>query len=154
MAFPATGGASFPLTLDVAWTKARDTAANIKSQAVSLNAQITAGPVSSQVVINATSFLANLNLTLTQCAAVPGIAAYAQQQVNNPTLDVAGSFSAMQSALVTVVTWVMTNFPKDVNGNLLAIQFNGSGQLVWTSFTQAQLAGLATLLTALSATIG
>lgn len=153
MAFPASNGATFPLTLDTAWIKARDTAAAVKSQTDFLNGQITAGPVSAQNVVTTASVLANANVVLTSCAAVPGIAAFAQQQVNNASLDVAGAFTAMQNALVAVVTWIVTNFPKDGSSNLLAIQFNGSGQLVWSTFTQAQLSGLATLLTALSATI-
>lgn len=153
MAFPATNGATFPLTLDAAWVRARDTASNIKSQSDSLNAQISAGTVSSQTVLNVTSSLANLNITLTSVASTPGLATYAQQQVNNPSLDVAGAFTSMQNALVAAVTWVVNNFPKDAGNYLTAIKFNGSGQLVWDSFTPAQLSGLATLLTALSATI-
>lgn len=153
MSFPATNGTTFPLTLDAAWTAARTTAAQIQSQATNLNAQITAGNVSSQVLINALSYFINLNTQLSTYAGVPGIAAYAQQQVNNPSLDVAGAFTAMQNALVAVGTWIVNNFPVDSNGFLQAIKFSG-GNIQWATFTTAQLSGLATLLTALSATIG
>lgn len=153
MAFPASNGATFPLTLDAAWIKARDTAASVKNQTDALNAQITAGSVSGQVILNTASMLANCNTILTQCAAVPGIATYAQGQVNNATPDVAGAFTAMQNALVAVTNWIVANFPKDTGNFLQAFTITAQGQMVWVTFTQAQLSGLATLLTALSATI-
>lgn len=118
-----------------------------------LAAQIATGTVSSQSLLNIETVLAQLNAQLTQYAAVQGLAAYAQAQVGNPSLDVVGAFGAMQAALVAVLTWIVANFPKDSNGNLLYAQFNASGVVVWTNFTGAQLAPLSPLLTALSATI-
>jgi hypothetical protein len=152
MAFPALNGTTFPFTLDAAWAGARNTAAQIKAQCTALNAQIAAGPVSSQVIINNLSFFATLNTQLTAYAAVPGLAAYAQQQVNNPSLDVAGAFTTMQAALVATGNWIVTNFPTDSSGFLQATQFS-NGQVQWANFTSAQLAGLVTQLNALSATI-
>lgn len=152
MPFPASNG-SIPLTLDAAWALARSTAQQVQQQAVALNAQISAGPVSAQAIVNSCSFFATLNATLTQCAAVSGLAAYAQTQVGNPGLDVAGAFSGMQAALVAVGSWIMTNFPKDAASYLAYVKFNGAGQPVYDAFTQAALAPLAALLTALSATI-
>lgn len=153
MPFPASNGSSFPLTLSDAWLAARNSAATIKQQATSVSSQIAAGSVSAQTIINLCSLFSNINVQLTQCAAVPGLVAYAQQQVNNPTLDVAAAFTAMQNALVACGSWIITNFPKDAGNNLLAVQFGVQGQLQWNLFTQAQLAPLATLLTTLSATI-
>jgi|SRR5581483_310673 len=152
MGFPATGGTTFPYTLDAAWQGARAAAAQVKQQATALNSQIAAGPVSAQVIIASLSFFVTLNGQLTTYAATPGIAAYAQAQVNNPTLDVAGAFTTMQNALVAVNNWITTNFPVDAGGYLQAIQFVG-GNPTYVNFTQAQLSGLSTLLTALSATI-
>lgn len=152
MPFPASNG-SIPLTLDVAWALARTSAQQVQQQANALNAQITAGPVSATQILNSCTFFATLNTQLTQCAAVSGIVAYAQAQVGSPGLDVAGAFSTMQTALVNVITWVVTNFPKDAASYLTYVKFNGSGQALYDNFTQAQLAPLATLLTALSATI-
>lgn len=152
MPFPATNGTAAPIGLDAAWSGARNTASQIQAQAVSLSAQIAAGPVSAAVIIAALSFLTPLNAQLTTYAAVPGIAAYAQTQVNNESLNVATAFSAMQSALVAVVNWILSNYPVDSSGYLQDRQFI-SGQVAWSVFTTAQLAGLATLLAALSATI-
>lgn len=152
MPFPASNG-SIPLTLDAAWALARSTAQQVQQQAQQLNAQISAGPVSAQNIVNACAFFATLNVTLTQCAAVSGLAAYAQAQVSNPGLDVAAAFSGMQAALVAVGSWIMTNFPKDAASYLAYVKFNGAGQPVYDTFTQSALSPLATLLTALSATI-
>lgn len=152
MPFPAAGGSTFPLTLDAAWGSARSTAANIKQQAQTLQSQIAAGPVSAQIILNSQAFFVTLNNQLTTYRAVPGIAAYAQNQVNNPSLDVAGAFDGMQNALVAVGTWVVTNFPVDAQSFLQAQQFV-SGTPTYVTFTQAQLAGLNTALTTLIATI-
>lgn len=152
MTFPAAGGTTFPYTLDAAWQGARNAAAQVKQQAVALNSQISAGPVSAQVIITSLSFFITLNNQLTTYAATPGIAAYAQAQINNPSLDVVGAFTSMQNALTSVNQWVVSNFPVDTGGFLQAIQFV-SGVPTYTTFTQAQLSGLATLLTALTATI-
>lgn len=151
MPFPASNG-SIPLTLEAAWAGARQAAQQIQQQAAALNGQI-AGNVPAQTIVNSCTFFATLNAQLTQYAGVSGLAAYAQAQVNNPTLDVLGAFNTMQSALVAVITWIVTNFPKDGSNNLLYAQFSASGQVVFTSFSAAQLSPLATLLTSLIATI-
>jgi hypothetical protein len=153
MAFPASNGAAFPFTLDVAWKGARDAAYQLQQQCTAMNAQIAAGNVSAQNILAAMSFFVTINTQLTQYAAVPGLAAYAQAQVNSASLDVAGAFTAMQSALVAVGTWITSNFPVDSSGFLQAQKF-ASGLPVWQTFTTAQLAGLVTALNALSATIG
>lgn len=152
MPFPAAGGTTFPYTLDVAWASARSTAANVKQQSQTLFSQITSGPTSAQVLLNSLAFFVTLNSQLTAYASVPGIAAYAQAQVNNPTLDVAGSFTTMQNALVAVGTWIQTNFPVDAQGFLQAQQFVG-GVPTYVTFTTTQLQGLATALTTLINTI-
>lgn len=147
MAFPATNGTAFPVALDAAWVGARQAAASLQSQCSSMNAQIAAGNVSGQVIVNALAFFVTINNQLTTYAAVPGIAAYAQQQVNNGTLDVAGAFATMQSALVAVGNWIITNFP-----SASALTLTAAGPQ-WATFSTAQLAGLVTALNALSATI-
>lgn len=152
MAFPASNG-SIPLTLDAAWTLARNAASAVKGQCVTYQAQAGTGTVSSQAVLNFMGVLAGLNVQLTQAAAVPGIAAYAQTQVGNPGLDVAVEFSAMQTALAAVTVWIKTNFPKDGNGKLLHEQIDVNSQTVYDNFTSAQLAPLTALVTTLSATI-
>lgn len=152
MPFPAANGSTFPVTLDAAWVGARNAAAQIQAQATNLNAQIAGGSVSALTLINALNSFSSLNNQLATFAAVPGLAAYAQAQVNNPSLDVAGAFSTMQSALVAAGSWILSNFPVDSSGFLQSAKFVNNA-VQWSTFTSGQLAGLATALTALSATI-
>jgi hypothetical protein len=139
------------MTLDVAWATARTLAANIQTLCASLQTQIASNVCSSQSIVNAYTYLYSINTQLATIAAVPGIVAYAQAQVNNPSLDIAGAFTAMQNAVLAVTNWIAANFPVS-NGYLQCLQISG-GNLVWITFNTAQLSGLASLLTALSATI-
>lgn len=152
MAFPSTSG-SVPLTLEAAWQQARSVAASVKATANNILALIAAGPVSSIQLVGLPGYMNQQNTILTQCGAVSGIAAYAQAQVGNAGLNVPAAFSAMQTAMTNVSNWVTTNFPKDGSNNLLYQQYNGGGNFAYLSFTQAQLAGLVTVLNALVATI-
>jgi hypothetical protein len=146
MAFPASNG-SIPLTLEQAWSQARLAAQQVQQQANALNAQIPSG-VSSQAILNACNFFAILNNQLTQCAQVPGIVAYAQAQIDNPSFDVAGAFTAMQTAIVNTISWIAQNFPLS---NF--VSFSAQGLVQYTTFTASQLAPLSALLTTLSGTI-
>lgn len=150
--FPASTG-----TVAQAWTGATQAASSIKANALNMNAQIAAGSVSAQTLLNMEANFAALNTQLTGFAAILGTAAglaYVQAQVGNPTLDVAGAFNAMQAALVAAATWIMQNFPKDsANALIVYTGFDGSGAPIPNLFTSVQLAPLAALLTTLSATI-
>jgi glycosylphosphatidylinositol transamidase (GPIT) subunit GPI8 len=86
-------------------------------------------------------------------SAVPGIVAYAQSQYNDGTYDVATEFTNMVNALNAVVTWVVSNMPKDGSGFLLAHTINADGSRVARVFTPAQTAGLTTALNAAIAQI-
>lgn len=152
MAFPSTSG-SIPLTLESAWEQARSMAATIKLNANTMLNLIAAGPVSAIQIVPIPGYLLIQKNMLNQFASVSGIAAYAQAQIGNPSLDVAGSFTAMQNAITNVANWILTNFPKDGSGNLLYQKYNADGSFAYLSFTQAQLAGLVTVLNALVATI-
>lgn len=153
MSFPSANGQVSPLTLESAWSTARNVAAQIKSNCAVQQSQITAGNVSSLGIINAAAVYATNYSQLTKSAAVPGIAAYAQAQVADPSLDVASAFGAMLTALGDVITWIRDNFPKDGSGNLLCVSIGGDGQPVWASFSTAQLSPLSVKLAALAATI-
>lgn len=152
MAFPSATG-SVSQTLDEAWRGARAVAANVKNQTAALASACGAGPVNAKIILDYASFLAAAYAQLTAFAAVPNIAAYAQTQINNPSFDVVSAFNTMMSAMQATSQWVITNFPKDGNGNILGLTFNGDGSQGWTSFTTAQTAGLVSQLGLLSNTI-
>lgn len=152
MAFPSTTGTK-PDTLANAWEGARGVAAQVKSRAAGLKAQSLAGDVGSSAILDFVTGLADAKVLLTRYAAAPGLAAYAQAQVNDNALDVAASFTAMSTQIDACGAWVIANFPKDGSGYLLAKQFNGGGRTVDRQFNTASLAGFRTQLDALIATI-
>ena len=79
-------------------------------------------------------------------AALPGIAAYAQQQFGNDQYDVAAQYTAMKNALIAVRDWLKTNIPS----NAVTIT---NGAQVGATYTPAQTAGLKALVVSAAATI-
>jgi hypothetical protein len=76
-----------------------------------------------------------------QTAALSGIAAYAQAQLGNGSLNVATEFTSMVNAATALRDWIFTNFPKDAgSGAWLTGSFNNAGTLTELVFTTAQLA--------------
>jgi len=152
--FPSSTG-SRQLDLSIAWSSARAIAAQVKNQASSLRTSSAAGNVASGLILSVTNGLADAKAALNRSAACVGIAAYAQAQIADGTVDVAATFTAMLSAIDGVTSWVVTNFPKDGTGTLLATKFNAdnSGHTQDQQFTSAQTAGLRTALDALIAAI-
>lgn len=149
--FPSSGSTS---TLADALANARSAATSIKAQAQALLAQIAAGSTSAAQLIAVPGYAAQWVTALNSYAAVPGMQAYAQAQLGNATLDITTAFTNMVSAIQAVASWLTANTPKDVNGNLLVMQYDANGNIVYATFTPAQLAGLVTALTGLVATIG
>lgn len=148
MAFPSNNSDD----LDSAWSDARGIAGTVKNNASQVSAASLAGPVTAMAILRLVDLLASALVRLNQCAAVPGIAAYAQAQVNNPGFDVVGAFNAMTAGITSTVQWVMQNFPAS-GGFLLVDTFNGDGTRTSRSFDTATLAGFRTQLAALIATI-
>jgi hypothetical protein len=151
MAFPSSVGR--PYILANAWELARQVAGALKTRSVNLRTLSAAGPATSTDILSFQTYLADTKAQLQTLAAVPGLAAYAQAQVNDNTLDVAASFTAMTTQIDACGSWVVTNFPKDGNGFLLAQTFNGGGRPSDRTFSTATLAGFRTQLDALIATI-
>ena len=88
-----------------------------------------------------------------QVAAIPGITAYAQAQFNDPTYDVATEFTGMVNAVSAVVSWVVTNFPKDSGGFAQAYTLAADGSRTAAVFTPAQTTGLTTAINAVISSI-
>lgn len=152
MAFPSTVGTK-PDTLNDAWQGARGVAGLIKTQAQTLKTQSLAGNLSSSTILDFATVIADAKVRLNIYAAVPGLAAYAQAQVNDNTLDVASSFTSMVTQLDALRDWIITNFPKDGSLFLLAKQFDANGRTTDRQFSTATLATFRTQLDALIATI-
>jgi hypothetical protein len=151
MAFPSSVGR--PYILSNAWDGARQFAGQLKTAAQTLKAASVAGPVSASDVLRFQLQLADAKAQFAIYAAVPGLSAYAQNQVNDPSLNVADSFSAMTAQIDACRNWIVTNFPKDGNGFLLAQTFDVNGRPSDRTFSTATLATFRTQLDALIATI-
>lgn len=148
MAFPASTAQAAQ-----AWTQACNLAIAVKNET---NRILTLSQTSlpANQAINYVSFLAGAITSFNQYTAVGGIGAYAQGQVNNPSLNVTTEFTNMVTAIQNVINWVVNNFPKDGSSNLLYEKFNADGTQTFSSFTNAQLTGaFIPLLQALIATI-
>jgi len=149
--FPTTTG-SIPYTQQEAWTAARSIATQLKVQATSLVAQAQSAGIPANQILGFPQTLNQISTQLTQIAAVGGIAAYAQAQINNSNYNVAAAFTSMQSAVNSLSSWITTNFPVDSGGYLEIVSFS-SGTPLYVTFSPSQLTGFVTSLNALLATL-
>lgn len=150
MAFPSDVGSV--TTLSDTWRAVRTLAASVKGRAQALRTASAAGPVTAQQVLDLTVLLAEARARFVTASQVPGLAAYAQDQVGNPSLNVVAEFNAMMVQIDATVSWVRTNLPND-GTYLLAVTLGADGRYAWRTFQSAVTAGLRTQLDALIATI-
>ena len=152
MPFPSNQGTKAD-DLARAWDLARNTAGQVKVAAQRVRNDSASAPIDATRILNLANVLGNARGSLSRAAAVPGIAAYAQEQVNDPSLDVANAFVQMQAQITAVMNWILAAFPADVNGYLLYVRVDSNGVLSYRTFDSAATAGLRTQLDALIATI-
>lgn len=148
MGFPSTSTTD----LDTAWNIVRNRAAQLRQSSQALNVQASQNTGADRIVGYLGS-LADARDAISAAAATPGLAAYAQAQINNNTFDLVSAFNTMVAQIDATRAWIKTNFPKDGSGNLLYQQLDANGRIVTLQFTSAQLAGLQSVLVALVATI-
>jgi hypothetical protein len=90
-----------------------------------------------------------------ELAIVPGLAAYAQAQYGNPSLDIAAEFTAMRNAAITLRDWIFNNFPRDAGtGAALVSTYAQDGTASELTFTSAQTAGFRTVADSFTNTVG
>ena len=149
MAFPAS-----TQRLDSALSSACAHALRVKQFFQQLRNESAAGDVARERIVESLRVLALANTAWTAAASTPGIAAYAQEQLGSPTLDVAAEFTAMLNAASSLRTWIFNNFPKDAGSGAWLVQsHNDSGVPTSLMFTTAQLATFRTNVDTLLATI-
>jgi len=151
MSFPSSTG-TVQDNLAQAWHLARSVASALKQRANALRTAAAAGTVGSSAILDFATYLAEAKLMFNKAAALPGIAAYARAQIDDPTLDIVAEFQAMVAKLDDTTAWVTANFPKDGSGFLLARQFQ-AGNTGRTTDRQFSIAQTATLRLALDALI-
>jgi len=148
MAFPASNQA-----LSDAYRTLTNLANGVRSQAVSIKAQSLAGPVSADKILNYVTLLNRARTEMTALSATPGLAVYAQEQENNPALNIVTEYNAMTAQIDATIAWIVNNFPQDVSGFKLAFTLAADGSTVYRTFDTATLATFRTTLDALTATI-
>lgn len=111
-----------------------------------------AGGTTANEMLNFISYLVSRQIELNGLVVVPGIAAYAQAQISNPSLNITTEYQAMSTAITNVVGWIKTNFPAN-GGFIQPASFGADGHIIYRSFDAASLAPLVALIDALLATI-
>lgn len=149
--FPSATGTK--ASLDKAWTSATETAAMIKQRAQAVRDLSAAGNIGASMITDMLVLFADCKLALNKAAAVPGIASYAQTQVNDGTFNVSSAFATMVAQLDAVRDWAISNYPKDGNGYLLDRTLGADGRWIDRQFSTATLASFRAQLDALIATI-
>lgn len=152
MAFPSSFGTKLN-DLAAAWNGARQWSGLVKQRAQAVRSLSLAGTLGASNILEFSTLLADAKVALQTYAAVPGIGAYAQEQVSDPALNVATEFTTMVSAIDGCTAWIVANFPKDGSGFLLAATLAATGRQVDRLFAAAATATFRTQLDALIATI-
>ena len=148
MAFPASSQA-----LSNVYAQIKGRALDVRLQSISLRAASLAGPVSAERIVGYSASLNRSRQELATLAGTPGLAAYAQEQEANPSLDIVAEYNAMLAQINATTQWISSNFPEDASGYKLAFQIDSQGALVFRQFDTASLASFRTVLDALIGTI-
>jgi len=138
--FPSSGGSRDSLAR--AYLNAINKAATVKSVAQLIKDESLAGPIQSKKIVDFATFLVDAQDLFNQVAQIPGIGQYAKDQIQDQTLNLGVEFNAMVSEITATKDWIVTNFPKDVNGYLQMVQFDVNGRFTIRTLTTAQTSGL------------
>lgn len=146
MAFPAEG----KVTLRRAWDGVTQNTAQIKRIA---NELIAMTNITRRRALDYTNLLADVLSLLDNYTAVQGLLAYAQNELNDNTINLAVEYTTMRTQIVTMQDWIVANIPKDALGNLAVYVFDANKKYVDINLTPAQLTAYKNQLTLLTATI-
>lgn len=137
-------------SLASALDRAQSQADSIKRICQNNKDRMAAGTISSGGLMSLLDNLIGAKSVLLETASLPGIGAFAEAQVGQ---SVTAEFTAMMGAIDAAGAWIVTNFPKNAQGYLLAETWGQGGARVERSFATADTAGLRTLLDAVIAAI-
>ena len=141
--------------LQSALTQVLQNVTNIKNYLLVAKGFLSVDGCNADRVLSIAPFLGSQVAALDVLAATPGIAAYAQAQMNDSTYDISTEYTNMRTALLAVRDGVVTNFPKDATTGFLMYQTqNADGSISQRTFTAAQLSGIVTLINSALSTIG
>lgn len=137
-----------------AYQKAQNAAYSLRTYCVSAEVALASSNQSANAVIALLNQIVNAITIFDEVAAIPGLAAYAQEQQNDSGYDVIAEFQTMRAEAVGVRDWIITNFPKDsTNTYIIKDILENDGSITVRQFTPAQTAGLRSALNLLIGTI-
>lgn len=136
-----------------AYAEAQVEAIRLRGFASAFQAQLAAGDVSANAVITALGRMVSSIDVFDRIRVTPGIAAYAQNEENDPTYDVVAEFTAMRTEAVGSRDWILTNFPTAPTGEIIKDTLETDGNITVRQFTPVETAGLQTALGLLVAQI-
>lgn len=146
MAFPAEG----KVTLRRAWEGITSQSTRIKRIA---NELIAASNITRKNILDYANSLTESLATLDGYVTTPGLLAYAQNELNDATINLSAEFTTMRTQIVATQDWIVANFPKDAAGNLAVYAFDANKRYTDINLTSGQLTAFKTQLNALVATI-
>jgi len=150
MAFPASA-----VTKAEAWDDIRHAANRIKGVTQNLRNASAAGATGRTSYVSLQKRLDDTVERWNVLAATPQLQAYARDQIEDPTLDLAAEYVAMRDAATALRDWIFANIPTDAaTGAVLLRVIDATGESVELTFTSAQASGFRTQADAFLATIG
>ncbi len=132
--------------------QARSRASSIKLVVSRQRTAAQAGPLSRETLIAVMSKLTDAIDLWASVRELPGIAQYAKDQFDDPALDIAAEFTAMEAAAIDLRDWIFTDFPT-ASGAWLVHSYNNKGESIDLTFTVSQLAEFVIKSNTLIATI-
>ena len=132
------------------YDQAKKIATQLKNFSTKRSADLVGGG-SSDTVLGTVDTMRLFNEQLNAVASIPGIGDYAKAQEDDPTYDVAAEFIALLALIDAVITEVVSTFPVDGSGFLLAYTISPDGTQIPRTFNVAAVADLRTALDAVVA---
>jgi len=152
MSFPTNSGTR-KMGPARAWESIKGTFGQVKDNAMKLRDDSASGDVAADRVTRFVAMLSDSLDNLATAVGVPGLLAYAQEQLNDPAFQVVTEYTAARNEMTACRDWIVANFPADGSGYLLYHQFGVGGRITVRQLPSASLAGLRTQLDALLATL-
>lgn len=137
-----------------AFERAQALARRMKIDAQGVRSSSAAGTLGSGQALDLAHRLYDYKTEFNVLKNVPGIQTYGQSMYEGTTYNVANEFTAMLSALDSVTSWLIANFPKTPTTNELRAQLwnvDNSGRTVDVVFTALETAGFRSVLDTLIA---
>ena len=136
-----------------AWESIKGTFGQVKVNTANLRNDSAAGDIAADRVTRYVAMLSDSLDNLAAAVSVPGLLAYAQEQLNDPAFQVVTEYTAARNEMTACRDWIVANFPADGGGYLLYHSFGVGGRITVRTFAPAVLAGLRTQLDLLLATL-